>query len=86
MAGIRRIAYRFTTITKTMKPISSELLSCQLCLFNDLKQFSKSSGPLKVLESTRRVDKLVVPTDCSNVSACTSSGYGTSVSTVTNCH
>lgn len=82
MAGIRRIAYRFTTITKTMKPISSELLSCQLCLFNDLKQFSKSSGPLKVLESTRRVDKLVVP----NVSACTSSGNGTSVSTVTNCH
>lgn len=74
MAGIRRIAYRFTTITKTMKPISSELLSCQLCLFNDLKQFSKSSGPLKVLESTRRVDKLVVPTDYSNVSACASSG------------
>lgn len=88
MAGIRRIAYRFTTITKTMKPISSELLSCQLCLFNDLKQFSKSSGPLKVLESTRRVDKLVVPTDYSllDVSACTSSGNGTSVSTVTNCH
>lgn len=80
MAAIRSIAYRFTAITKTMKPISPELLSCQLCLINNFKQFSKSSGPLKVLELTRKVDKRVVP---SNVSACISSGNGTFVST---CH
>lgn len=81
MAAIRSIAYRFTAITKTMKPISPELLSCQLCLINNFKHFSKSiSGPLKVLELTRKVDKRVVP---SNVSACISSGNGTFVST---CH